>query len=398
MMKLRSATPVSDLSFLGRVLIVASVVVMAVAVPVQLFTTKPASADEFDDKIRALNENIANYRNQANALREQANTLQSVVDQLSADKAAIQLEVNRNQLQHDQLVAEIATLQKRIDENRKVSGELIVKSSLSDDIPLVVRLAASENLADYIDGEASRISIRDTIVRKTEESNKLKKQLEEKKVEVKRVLDEQRFKRNELASKEAQQADILAQTRGDEAEYQKMIASSQGEIEKLRAQQEVLRNANRGGGGSFISVGGSGGYPWAGVRYPCWTVGCGDPWGLYYRECVSYVAWRLDNQGYGVNHFSGAGHAAQWPSTTAYYTQRVSAQKGAAMVRPTTTPYLSPSDWRYDVGHVAYVEEVYSDGSIRISEYNYRVDGTYGERKLTPAQYGGMIFLQFPRS
>ena len=93
-MKLRSATPASDLSFLGRVLIVSSVIIMAVAVPVQLFTTKPVSADEFDDKIRVLNENIANYRNQANTLRQQADTLQNVVNQLSADKAAIQLEVN----------------------------------------------------------------------------------------------------------------------------------------------------------------------------------------------------------------------------------------------------------------------------------------------------------------
>ena len=174
MMKLRSTTPVSDLSFLGRALIVASVIIMSVAVPIQLFTTKPVSADEYDDKIRVLNENISNYQSQANALRAQADTLQNVVSQLNADKAAIQLEVDRSQLQHDQLVSEIASLQKRIDENRKVSGSLIVKSSLSDDIPLIVRLASSENLADYIDGEASRISVRDTIVQKTEESARLK--------------------------------------------------------------------------------------------------------------------------------------------------------------------------------------------------------------------------------
>lgn len=321
-MKLRSATPVSNLSFLGRVLIVSSVVIMAVSIPVQLFTTKPVSADEFDDKIRVLNENIANYRSQANTLRAQADTLQNVVNQLSADKAAIQLEVDRNQLQHDQLVAEITTLQKRIDENRKVSGDLIVKSSLGDDVPLIVRLAASENLADYIDGEASRISVRDTIVQKTEESNRLKKQLEEKKIEVKRVLDDQKLKRDELASKEAQQASILAETRGDEAEYQKMIATSQGEIGKLREQQEALRRVAAAWQGGFITVGGSGGYPWSGVGYPCWSAGCIDPWGLYYRECVSYVAWKLSSEGKGVRHFGGRGHAYQWPSTTSGYTSQ----------------------------------------------------------------------------
>lgn len=399
MMKLRSATPASDLSFLGRVLIVSSVIIMAVAVPVQLFTTKPVSADEFDDKIRVLNENIANYRNQANTLRQQADTLLNVVNQLSADKAAIQLEVNRNQLRHDQLVAEIATLQKRIDENRRVSGDLIVKSSLSDDVPLIVRLAASENLADYIDGEASRISVRDTIVQKTEENNRLKKQLETKKTEVKRVLDEQKLKRDELASKEAQQADILAKTRGEEAEYQKMIKDNEGQIAGYKKMQEELRNRNRGTTGSYISVGGSGGYPWAHYVYPCWNdYGCSDPWQLYYLECVSYVAWKLDSQGYGVYKFGGAGHAFQWPSTTRGYTsQSSSPKKGDAAVFPAG---VNGAAW---TGHVMYVEDVYGDGSIRVSEYNWPTAGNgwqfgvYGERKLTPGEYSGTVFLTFPR-
>lgn len=393
MMKLRSATPASDLSFLGRVLIVSSVIIMAVAVPVQLFTTKPVSADEFDDKIRVLNENIANYRNQANTLRQQADTLQNVVNQLSADKAAIQLEVNRNQLRHDQLVAEIATLQKRIDENRRVSGDLIVKSSLSDDVPLIVRLAASENLADYIDGEASRISVRDTIVQKTEESNRLKKQLETKKTEVKRVLDEQKLKRDELASKEAQQANILAQTRGDEAEYQRMIAANQGEISKLREQQEALRRAAAAWGGGFITVGGSGGYPWSGVGYPCWSAGCVDPWGLYYRECVSYVAWKLSSQGKGVRHLSGAGHAYQWPSTTRNYTSQsygTNPKAGDAVVIPAGVQGIP---W---TGHIMYVEAVNSDGSIIISEYNFAGDGRYSERRISPGSYSAYVFITFP--
>jgi len=400
MKKLRTTTPVSDLSFLGRILVVSSVIIMAVAMPVQIFSSRPVSADEFDDKIRALNEDISNYRNQANELRKQADTLQNVVNQLSADKAAIQLEVNRNQLRHDQLVTEIATMQKRIDENRKVSGDLIVKSSLSDDASLIVRLAASENLADYIDGEASRISVRDTIVQKTEESNRLKKQLETKKSEVKKVLDEQKLKRDEFASKEAQQADILAKTRGDEAEYQKMIASSQGEISKLREQQESLRRAAAAWSGGYITVGGSGGYPWAGVGYPCWSAGCGDPWGLYYRECVSYVAWRLSAAGKGVRHFSGAGHAYQWPSTTSGWRDAngnpvvslsygSNPKAGDAVVIPAGVQGIP---W---TGHIMYVESVNGDGSINISEYNFGGDGRYSERRISAGSYSAYVFITF---
>ena len=31
-------------------------------------------------------------------------------------------------------------------------------------------------------------------------------------------------------------------------------------------------------------------------------------------------------------------------------------------------------------GHVGFVEEIYGDGSVRISEYNYVQDGRYDER------------------
>lgn len=402
MMKLRSATPASDLSFIGRMLIVVAVVTMAVAVPVQMFSARPASADEYDARIQALRQKIGNYQNEANALREKANTLQNTLNQLAADKAAIQLEVDLYQTQYDQLVKDIAATQKRIEENRKVSGDLIVRSSLSDDVPLIVRLAASENLADYIDGEASRISVRDTIVQKTEESNRLKKELVVKQAKVKVVLEEQKLKRDELASKEAQQADILAKTRGDEAEYQKMIKDSEGQIAGFRKMQEELQRLRQQGvgGGKYITVGGSGGYPWANVGYPCWSAGCGDPWQLYYRECVSYVAWRLSNQGYGVTGFSGQGHAYQWPSTTYNWrylanpiivNQSSSPAKGNAAVFPAG---VNGAAW---TGHVMYVEEVYGNGAILVSEYNWDGRGTYSQRELQPHEYNGTIFLTFPR-
>ncbi len=392
MMKLRSATPASDLSFIGRMLIVVAVVTMAVAVPVQMFSARPASADEYDARIQALRQKIGNYQNEANALREKANTLQNTLNQLAADKAAIQLEVDLYQTQYDQLVKDIAATQKRIEENRKVSGDLIVRSSLSDDVPLIVRLAASENLADYIDGEASRISVRDTIVQKTEESNRLKKELVVKQAKVKVVLEEQKLKRDELASKEAIQANLLATTQGNEENYRNMIASSEADIKKVQAEQQAAyERARAAWGGGYITSGGSGGYPWGGVPYPCWSASCVDPWGVYYRECVSYVAWKLSSQGYGVRHFGGRGNAGDWPSTTAGYTSQTtgSPHKGDAAV----IPYSG----NFPYGHVMYVEDVYGDGSIKISEYNFAGPGMYSERVIPAGQYGYYVFITFPR-
>ena len=403
-MKLRTTTPASTSTYLARVTAIVALVVMAVAVPVQFFAERPsnASADEYDAKIQALKQRISGYQDQANALREQSNTLQNTLNGLAADKAAIQTQIDLYQTQYDQLVKDIDATKKRIEDNRKATGQLIVESSLSGDIPLIVRLASSENLADYIDNEASRARIRDSIVQKTEESTKLKQQLEQKQSEVKKVLDEQKGKRDELASKEAQQADILAKTRGDEAEYQKMIKDSEGQIAGFRKMQEELQRLRQQGvgGGKYITVGGSGGYPWANVGYPCWSAGCVDPWQLYYRECTSYVAWRLSNQGYGVTGFSGQGHAYQWPSATYNWrylanpiivNQSSSPAKGNAAVLPAG---VNGAAW---TGHVMYVEEVYGNGAILVSEYNWDGRGTYSQRELQPHEYNGAIFLTFPR-
>jgi surface antigen len=127
---------------------------------------------------------------------------------------------------------------------------------------------------------------------------------------------------------------------------------------------------------------------------------CADPWALFYRECVSYVAWKLSSQGYGVRGFGGAGHAYQWPSTTSGWrddagqrivTQSSSPSKGNALVFGAG---VQGAAW---TGHVMYVEDVYGDGSIRVSEYNWDGYGSYSERRLQPGEYSGGTFLTFSR-
>lgn len=389
-MKLRSTTPASH-SLVTRLTLVLFIAVMAFAIPLQLSSTT-ANADQYDAQIEALKRRVSGYQEEANRLRKEADTLQNTLAELAADRAAIQAEIDLQQTEYDRLVEEIAETEARIEENRRISGELIVSSAISGDIPLIVRLAASENLADYIEGEANLISVRDDIVKRTAEIEDLKEQLEEKQAKVKKVLDEQTQKRNELASKEGVQRDLLRQTEGDEQAYQEMIADSREEIKRVQAEQQAAyERARAAWSGGYITSGGSGGYPWGGVPYPCWSASCADPWGLYYRECTSYVAWKLNSQGYGVKHFNGRGHAGDWPSTTAGYTsQRV----GVANVGDAA---VIPFGGNFPYGHVMYVESVNSDDSITISEYNFAGPGIYSERTIPKSQYSYYTFITFPR-
>lgn len=389
-MKLRTTTPAS-LPLAARLALVLLVTVMAFAVPLQL-SSSTANADQYDAQIEAIKRKVAGYQDEANRLREEANTLQNTLAELAADRAAIQAQIDLQQVQYDRLVEEIAETEAQIEENRRISGELIVSSALSGDIPLIVRLAASENLADYIEGEANLISVRDDIVTRTAEIEVLKKELETKQIEVKKVLDEQTERRNELASKESIQQDLLNQTQGDEQAYQNMIASGQEDIARIQAEQQAAyERARAAWSGGYITSGGSGGYPWGGVPYPCWSASCVDPWRLYYRECTSYVAWKLNSQGYGVKHFSGRGNAGDWPSTTAGYTsQRIGVPNvgDAAVI---------PYGGNFPYGHVMYVESVNGDGSITISEYNFAGPGVYSERTIARSQYSYYTFITFPR-
>ena len=43
------------------------------------------------------------------------------------------------------------------------------------------------------------------------------------------------------------------------------------------------------------------------------------------------------------------------------------------------------------LGHVAYVEKVYTDGSWLISEMNYGMFGVTDQRLIKPGQLGGML-------
>lgn len=378
-----------------RISAVSLVVLVTVAVPVQFFSSHSVSADRYDAKINALREKISKYEGETKELRKKADTLQNAVSQLSNEKAKIQAQVNLYQIEYDKLVKEIKDTQDKIKENRRVSGDLIVKSSLSEDIPLIVRFAASDNLADYIDGEVSRISMRDTIVQKTQENEKLKKQLEKKQVEVKRVLERQKSKRNELVDKEAEQQRLLDETRGSEAAYGKLISGARDDIKKIQAEQQAAyERARQQWTGGYITTGGSGGYKYANAY---WNYNIGystqvDEWGLYARQCTSYVAWKLSSERYGVKHFRGQGHAYQWPSTAGGYTSQTKGvpHAGDAAVIPYDRNY-------FPYGHVMYVERVNADGSIDISEYNFAGPGIYSERTIPSGSYGHYTFITFPK-
>mgnify|MGYP001268241795 CR=1 FL=1 len=116
MKKLRSTTPVSISS--KRLFIIAvSVVALGLIAPIQLAVTN-VSADDYDARIRALEQDIARYDAAAAELSTQADTLQREVSRLNNEKATIQAQIDISQAKLNQLNAEIKSNEEKIAKNK----------------------------------------------------------------------------------------------------------------------------------------------------------------------------------------------------------------------------------------------------------------------------------------
>jgi len=104
-----------------------------------------------------------------------------------------------------------------------------------------------------------------------------------------------------------------------------------------------------------------------------------SPLGYYYRECVDFVAWRL-NRDAGTTSAPfrwtwsqltpNGGDARQWKSAW------------LAHGWPTgTTPVPGAVAW-FSANHVAYVNGILQDGQVLIEEYNYGTQHQYGTRVI----------------
>ncbi len=87
-----------------------------------------------------------------------------------------------------------------------------------------------------------------------------------------------------------------------------------------------------------------------------------DPWGYDIRNCTSYVAWRVAKE-FGVS-VAGWGNADTWDNNASgKYTVDTTPEPGDIAV--------------WDSMHVAFVEAVNSNGSVKVSQYNAGLDGNY---------------------
>lgn len=143
----------------------------------------------------------------------------------------------------------------------------------------------------------------------------------------------------------------------------------------------------------------------AGDDYP-WRrdiSGSADWYGFSKRQCVSFAAWRIDQRGTRISARQGWGNAHYWDDT-AYHrhiprSTRPVVGSIAHWNAYESSPYYSPGSTYANgrmragaLGHVAYVERVYPDGSALVSQYN-----TNGVRSFSLRRVRAPRYLYIPR-
>ena len=118
-------------------------------------------------------------------------------------------------------------------------------------------------------------------------------------------------------------------------------------------------------------------YPWRDAATESQGGGF-SPLGYYYRECVDFVAWRLNRDAGATGPFKwtwstmtpGGGNASAWANAWS--------SKGWASSK---APVVGAVAW-FTYNHVAYVQSVPGDGTVVLEEYNWNGSHAYHTRTV----------------
>jgi CHAP domain len=181
---------------------------------------------------------------------------------------------------------------------------------------------------------------------------------------------------------------VSADAAADAIDRDGLTATSDDEMRARRADPGRLARVTAYAASGALEQGDD--YPW--FYRPANIEGGGlSPLGYYYRECVDFVAWRLNRDAgstqapykYTWSYLTpGGGDARQW------------AGAWRAHGWPTGhDPVVGSVAW-FAGNHVAYVKDVLDDGRVLIEEYNHGMKHKYGQRILDPSAIA--LFLYAP--
>lgn len=355
-----------------------SIVMIAVAAVVG--TSSVVGATTLQEQINSLRTENSNLQTQSQNLLAEAESIEAVISTLQTQINDMQAKINENEARLVSLRKEIIKTEAEIVHQREVLGQNIRAMYLEGDMSTIEMLATSNDLSHYIDKAQYRTDVQDKVKNTLDKINALKQQLENQKTTTERIVAEQKTIQAELNVQRAEQARLLALNEGQRSSLNSQMSANSSKIADLRRQQ-AAENARLFASRGTVKVPDTTGYPYANYNpFPNTAV---DPWGMYKRQCVSYTAWKVWKSGRHMPYWGGFGNANQWDDNARRAGIPVDGNPRVGDVAVSNSGYY---------GHVMYVEAVYGDGTIYVSQYNANWRGTYSEARVS---IGGLVFIHF---
>jgi surface antigen len=321
-------------------------------------------------------------KSSAASARSEKTAYQGEVAQKQSEIAAIQAEIDVNK-------AEIADLDVKIEDNEAKLNKLrdSVKRTIAmlyvyQDVSGLELLASSDSVVDFTARQTNQEVIQSKMKRLADETKVAKAELEtqQKLVREKKQANEDRRSAADAIRAEMQQ--LADEWAGKEAEYNQFAKEKEAERAAAMTVQQREVQDYFGGPGSNQACGG--GYPYCGYKLD----GGIDPWGMYYRECVSYTAFKVSERWgkmplRGTEYsFGGRGNANEWVLTA----KAVGIPTGSApKVHSVGVSYIGY------YGHVVWIESI-SGNTVYFSDYNRAGPGMYGTGSASASAFEYIYF------
>lgn len=345
-----------------------------------LVITPIARADQYDEQIKQLQ--AQNNQNQASVgeLNIKADSYQGEINRLQSEIDTVRALIRENEAKRDDIQAKIKAAEEELEKQKVLLAHNIKAIYVEGDTSAVVMLASSKDLSEFLDKQQYRETIQAKIKDTLDRINTLKAQLKEQKTQVEKLLGDQQNMNAKLSASQAEQASLLAYTQDQKNQYVAAIQTNKANIAELRRQQ-IIANARFISGRAGTGPACGGGYPARWCEIPQDSVI--DDWGMFNRECVSYAAFKVAASGRHMPYWGGRGNANQWDENARAAGITVNSNPSVGAVAQTNAG---------GYGHVMFVEHVYGDGTIFISQYNAGLDGRYSEKRIPAA---GLNFIHF---
>ncbi len=341
-----------------------------------------ARADKFDVQIKKLEAQNAKKQQKADQFAAQATSYQDAVNRLQRQIDSLQSVIDQTQKQSDIVKTKIAKAKADLAHYKSILGASIQVLYQEDQVSTIEILASSHDLSDFITKQEYRSAVQDKVQSTLDKITQLKLDLESQQRHLQTIIQDNKQQKDTRDAAQSKEKQLLNYSAGQKAAYDARIQSNNAQISALRAAQAAA-NISHFGGATVPGDPNHGGYPAKWDNLPMDYVS--DDWGMLNRECVSYTAWKVF-QTYGpgaMPYWGGVGNAIQWPSDA----------RAAGIPTGSTPKAHSVAIWPVgSFGHAMWVENVYSNGYIRVSQYNYDYQGHYSEMTIPSS---GLTYIYF---